>query len=125
MKKAADILIVILFIAAIALCTVRVLGYTPYTIKSDSMEPTYSVNDMVYTKKIKFEDIKNGDVITFVNSNDSIVTHRIIDINKEERCVYTQGDNNSFPDVMPVYEEEIIGRVCFSIPKIGKFSLNI
>lgn len=117
-------IIVILAIIAVFLCSIRILGYTPYIITSDSMEPTYSVNDMVYTKEANFSDLKEGDVITFVNTNDSVVTHRIIEVDEGERCVYTQGDSNEFPDVMPVYEEDIIGIVHFALPKIGIFSIK-
>lgn len=123
-KIILNTVIVILALIAVGLCSVRVMGYRPYVIESDSMEPTYSVNDVVYVKYGEFASIKEGDVITFVNTNNNIVTHRVIEINKEEKCIYTQGDSNEYPDVMPVYEEDIIGRVYFSLPKIGKISIK-
>lgn len=123
-KIILNIAIVILALIAIGLCSVRAMGYRPYVIESNSMEPTYSVNDVVYVKYGEFALIKEGDIITFVNTNNNVVTHRVVEVNKEEKCVYTQGDNNEYPDVMPVYEEDIIGRVYFSLPKIGIISIK-
>lgn len=124
-KIILNTVIVILALIAIGLCSVRAMGYRPYVIESDSMEPTYSVSDIVYVKKVEFDQIKKGDVITFVNTNNSVVTHRVIEINTEEKCIYTQGDSNEYPDVMPVYEEDIIGIVHFSLPKIGIISIKL
>ena len=44
----------------------NLLGYIPLTVESDSMNPTFSKNDLIISREI--DDIKNlneGDVITF------------------------------------------------------------
>lgn len=128
MKKIFNLLIFLLIgilcVIALFLVTARVVGYTPYVIESDSMAPTYAVNDIVYVKNVEFDQIKKDDVITFVNSNNNIVTHRVNEIDTKEKCIYTKGDSNEFADIMPVYEENIIGIVKFSIPKLGVISIQ-
>lgn len=124
MKKFLNVIIVILILIAVPLCSLRVMGYKPYSVKSDSMSPTYEVNDMVYIKQTAFENIKVDDVITFINANNNVVTHRVVEIDAEAGCVYTQGDKNLFPDLLPVYAENILGVVQFSIPHLGVISFN-
>ena len=44
----------------------NIFGFTPLTVESDSMSPTFKTNDLIITKKIKdLYDLKEGDVITF------------------------------------------------------------
>lgn len=95
----------------------EIIGYRSYTILSGSMEPEFYPGDIVITQhKIK-TDIKFGDVVTFRDDEGVIITHRIIE---EVDGVYiTQGDNNNVKDKGVLKEDDIIGKVKFSIPKIG------
>ncbi len=125
-KKIITFSLFALVLGALIFGGFRVLGYTPYSVESESMLPDYTVGSLVYVKETRFDDLRSGDVITFVNDDTgTIVTHRIIAIDTEDRSVKTQGDNNEYPDIKPVFEENIIGKVDFSIPKIGKISKNI
>ena len=80
LKKASSIistiLLIIVVILAILLAGVRVLGFTPYTVLSGSMEPTYHTGSLIYVKSTKPEDVKVNDPITFYLANSkTIVTH--------------------------------------------------
>lgn len=112
----------ILVAFAILTIVLRLIGFTPYNIETSSMEPDYPPNTLIYVYKIDFEDLKEGDVITYIKSNDSKVTHRITSINSSEKYVKTKGDANEFEDINVVYEENIVGKVIFKIPYIGKLS---
>ena len=108
---------------AIALAGVRVLGYTPYAILSPSMTPQYQVGDLVYVKSCPPEEIEVGDVLTFVaNENLLVVTHRVADVDRENRCFVTKGDANNSEDLAPVLYENVLGTVRFSLPKLGYVS---
>lgn len=109
---------------ALLLVGVRLFGYTPYAILSPSMTPNYQVGDLVYAKKIAPADIQIGDPITFVADEKlTVVTHRVVEIDSENGCVYTKGDANDTRDGNPVYYENVLGRVSFSIPKLGYVSI--
>lgn len=98
-----------------------------YTIVSGSMEPNIKVYDVVISKKVKSpQDIKVGDVITFVStssiSKGMTITHRVIEVVETEKGVgyRTKGDNNLSPDTMPAEYNNVIGKVFLRIPQLGR-----
>lgn len=98
-----------------------------YTIISGSMEPTIHVYDVVLNQAVNNpEEIKVGDVITFIStssiSEGLTVTHRVQDIkiiNGEYEFV-TKGDYNPAPDSSTAKYGNVIGRVIFKIPQLGR-----
>ena len=101
--------------------------FNAYVVLTGSMEPKIKINDVVVTKKINVEDIKVGDIITFI-SDDSrfsgiIITHRVnevfIDQATGKYSFETQGDNNPSPDFVLTKGENVLGEVIFKIPKLG------
>lgn len=111
-----------LLILAVFFAGLRIAGFKPYNIETQSMEPTYPANTLIYVKEISFDDLIKGDIITYVNQSNSTVTHRIMSIDSDKRSVRTKGDANEFEDIMDVNEENIVGKVYFGIPLIGKLS---
>lgn len=120
------VLVVVVVAAAVLLVGVRVFGLTPYTVLSGSMEPTYPTGSLIYVRDAEKESLEVGDPITYVlNDGGVIVTHRIIEIDSENGCVYTKGDANETPDGSPVLYENIIGTPEFCVPKLGYLSAMI
>ena len=99
-----------------------------YTIISPSMEKTLNIYDVIVNVKIKSpDDIKIGDIITFISSSTSskgmTITHRVISIKEDEngnKVFQTKGDNNTSPDPKPATFDNIIGKVIFKIPQLGR-----
>ena len=98
-----------------------------YTIISGSMEPAIHVYDVVVNLAVKSpEDIKVGDVITFEStssiSNGLTVTHRVQDIKiVNGRYEYvTKGDYNPVADSSTAKYENVLGKVAFKIPQLGR-----
>ena len=63
----------------------RILGYTPMTVESDSMKPTFCKGDLIFIKKCDTSKLKEGDIITFhtiIDNQYALNTHR-----SEERRV--------------------------------------
>ncbi|MBE6572882.1 MAG: signal peptidase I [Ruminococcaceae bacterium] len=123
----ANILVIIIVLLAIALAGVRLFGVKPYAVLSGSMEPTYHVGSLIYVKSTDIKDLKVGDPITFVLPDETVATHRIINITTDENdpdklAFETQGDANKLPDGEPVHENNIIGKPLFSIPLLGYLS---
>ena len=125
-KKVIEIIAIILIynIILIALSSankisvVNILGYKSYIIKTNSMEPTISINDVVITKKVKKEKIKKGDVITFLQDGE-VITHRITQIDDNGNYT-TKGDNNNIEDTFKITYETIEGKHILTIPYLGK-----
>lgn len=111
----------IIFLMLIFFAVPKVIGYTPYTVITGSMEPNYSVGSMIYVKPVSFSDLKVGDAITFKGGN-YVVTHRIVEIDKENESVVTKGDANNAIDGTIKYSD-IVGRASkLSIPYLGDIS---
>ena len=89
-------------------------GYGQAVVLSGSMEPAISVNDLLIIQKT--DEYEVGDIITFVDSSNDLVTHRIKEINGDE--ITTKGDANNTCD-KPFNIERIKGKVIAIIPKIG------
>lgn len=97
-----------------------------YTIISTSMEPNIKVYDVVFDVKVNPNNIKEGDVITFIStstlSDGMTITHRVIGIIDTEngRKFRVKGDNNSTPDSSLVDAKNVLGKVMFKLPQIGR-----
>jgi len=127
LKKAwnviSTIIVVIFVFCAVFLMGSRVLGYQVFNVISGSMEPHYSVGDLIYVKKVDVNDIKVGTPITFVLNEDLVVaTHRVVKIDVENQHFYTKGDANETADSTPVHFNNVIGVPKFSIPLLGYVS---
>ncbi len=115
-------------VALVVLCAVvlmgsRLLGFQVFTVISGSMAPTYNVGDLIYVKKVDPTAIAVGDPVTFILNEELVVaTHRVVDIDRENQCLYTKGDANEIADHAPVHYNNVIGVPKFRIPKLGYVS---
>ena len=120
----STILVVLVVLLAVALVGVRVVGIRTYAVVSGSMEPTYPTGSLLYVKPVEAGTLRVGDAITFMLDEDTVATHRIIEIlpDEEDSTVLrfrTQGDANDTPDGTPVHYKNIIGKPVFSVPYLG------
>lgn len=97
-----------------------------YTIISPSMTPNIAVYDVVVTVKTDLSKLKVRDVISYYSDNPAVngltITHRIVKITKvgDEYIFETKGDKNQYVDEWIVKGEDVVGRVNFKIPQLGK-----
>lgn len=119
----SSILVGLVVVSAVFLMGSRLMGFQAYNVISPSMEPTYSVGDLIYVKTVDPDAVKVGDPITFVLNEDLVVaTHRVIRIDAEHRHFYTKGDANETADAAPVHFNNLIGVPQFRIPLLGYVS---
>ena len=123
----SSIIVGLAVLLAIALVGVRLIGLKPYTVLSGSMEPAYHVGSLIYVKAVDYHDLEVGDPITYMINQDTVVTHRIIEVLVDEEDpntirYFTKGDANDVPDGSSVHYKNIIGKPVFSIPKLGYLS---
>lgn len=120
---ASTALVVLMVLCAVFLMGSRVMGYQCFTVISGSMEPKYSVGDLIYVKKVDASTIQVGDDITFILNEDLVVaTHRVVRIDAENQRLYTKGLANEIEDSDPVHFNNVIGVPKFAIPKLGYVS---
>ena len=104
----------------------RILGYTPMTVESDSMKPTFCKGDLIFIKKCDTSKLKEGDIITFhtiIDNQYALNTHRIQKIDEVNgvRSYTTIGDNNNgVADQHVISDGDIVGKYVGHISYLGK-----
>lgn len=88
-------------------------GVGTAVVMSGSMEPALSVNDLVFVREA--EDYEIGDIVVYQSGN-SLVIHRIMDI--QDETVILKGDANNVADE-PISEIYVKGRLFFALPYVG------
>ena len=73
---------------------VNVFGYTYFIVATGSMSGTINVDDVVIVKIT--DDVVENDIVTFRNKQKKIITHRLIDVDKDR--LITKGDANNIAD---------------------------
>lgn len=93
-------------------------GIRIFTIISNSMLPSYEPGDILILKEENPSNIKIGDNVTYIGTNDQVkdlvITHKVIDRRKEDGKYYfiTQGTNNEIADP-EIEESQIYGKVIY------------
>lgn len=119
----STVLVVLIVLCAVFLLGSRLIGYRVFNVISGSMEPEYSVGDLLYVKAVDPNSIQVGDDITFILNEDLVVaTHRVVRVDAENQHFYTKGLANETEDSSPVHFNNVIGVPQFSIPLLGYVS---
>ena len=102
-----------------------ILGYTPMTVQSDSMSPTFSKGDLIFVKKCDTTKLEVGDIICFhtlIDNQYALNTHRIEKIDETAggaRSYTTKGDNNQVEDTHIISDGDIVGKYVGHWAKVG------
>lgn len=120
----ASAAVAVVVILAVLLVGVRLIGLQVFTVLSGSMEPTYHVGALIYVKKVDPMELKAGDVITFMLDEDTVATHRVVEVvpDEEDPSVIrfrTKGDANDNVDGGLVHYMNVLGTPVFTIPMLG------
>ena len=139
MKRLANIFEIVLLVIMLCMCGMilmagqgnvpYIFGYRVMQVISDSMRPTIAAETCIVIEKVEeFEDIRVGDVITFVSEDPRIEgyhnTHRVNDIITDaetgEVLLQTKGDAYETPDAHLVSFDQVTGRYVGELP-FGKY----
>ena len=69
----------------------NLFGYMPFSIQTQSMEPTIKAGDVVIGKEVDFNTLKEGDIITYwttVDEQKILNTHRITKLSQTAKVQY-------------------------------------
>lgn len=122
LKACSTLVVVLVLTFAMLVAGVRVFGLRVYTVLSPSMEPELKTGALIYVKEVDADELKVGDVITFMISRETTVTHRIIEILEDDsgtRYFRTKGDANPVEAGGSVHQNNVLGKPIFSIPYLG------
>lgn len=115
---AGTMLVLFLIITGISLLPIK-NNIELLSIQSGSMEPTMKVGSFAISKPM--EKYEANDIIAFQPGirDETIVTHRIVEIDYVEGKVVTKGDANEESDIETITPAKINGKVIFWIPYLG------
>ncbi|MEI5907573.1 signal peptidase I [Bacillus spongiae] len=107
----------------------QIFGYQIKTVLSGSMEPDIKTGSIIAVKPggdlTRFHD---GDIITFKKEQDMLVTHRIVEVVKQnDQVMYrTKGDNNKTEDLDLVPSNNIVAEYTgITVPYVGYLMSSI
>jgi len=93
-------------------------GKAAYVVLSgNSMQPEFALGDLVITHKQANYAI--GDALAYQHPTIGYVFHRIVNKDDEGNFIL-QGDNNGWEDSYHPSEDDIIGKLWWHLPKLGK-----
>ena len=116
-KGLINVLTTLIIVVGIVFVGLYIAGIKPYVVLSGSMEPKLQTGSLCFiNKRIKYDKLKEEDIIAFRNDNDTLVTHRLVSISPEE--FETKGDANNTTDGV-FKKERYVGKNIFWIPKVG------
>lgn len=98
-----------------------VFGLKPFIVLSGSMENEIFKGDLIITKVVDPETLVVDDIIAFRDAENTVTTHRIIDIVDQDGVKYfiTKGDNNRTQDQNLVELKDVEGIYLMRIPGVG------
>ena len=119
-KVFINTLMTLVLIVGIVFITLYFIGIQPFVVETGSMQPTIQAGSISFVNiHVKYDEIKENDIIAFESSNGARVTHRVINITEEG--FETKGDSNNKSDGISTTKSNYIGKNVFSIPEAGKF----
>ena len=139
------VLIILLIVISLWLMIDRISGYNfglrSSVISSDSMsevnvrhedrdyllenEERLYKNDLIFTYDASsIEDLEVYDIVTYVDSNNNLICHRIVQIDIEANKIWTQGDANNARDGVIEFED-IKGVYIGKISSLGAVTLYL
>ena len=96
----------------------RTNGGVPVVGTGISMQPVYGENTMLVITPIKFEDLKTGMVVAYVNRAGVRIVHRLVD--KVGNAWRVKGLNNEIEDRELVTQKNLIGVIYASFNYDGE-----
>ena len=105
----------------------QVMGFSILQVLTGSMEPTIPEGSMLLIQETDPKSLQPGDIISFFSPDPSLDgalnTHRIQQVVAEGDTLefITKGDANFLEDQQPVAAQQVVGKVIFISPTLGKF----
>lgn len=136
MKWISNFITGVLFILLIGVASVVIItkasggepqlfGYQLKTVLSGSMEPGIQTGSIITVKPaVDKASFKVDDIITFMEEDNILITHRITEVIGEGDSVLyrTKGDNNNAEDMNPVLTDNVVAEYTgVTVPYLGYF----
>ena len=96
-------------------------------VTGTSMEPTLEPGDLLIVKAVDIRELEIGDIIVFYKPGTrELIVHRVFKMKEAPDgtiIIMTKGDNVPEPDRWVISQEELVGKVIYRMPGVGKIVL--
>jgi len=129
------LVVVLMIFITVSLFVMKLMGDTPtifgfnfYYIVTESMEPDLEVGDVILSKEVSdYSSLEVGDVVTYKGEVGSyankLITHQIIEIKDDDPnniIFVTKGTNPKSPIDPEISQDQIVSKMIFEVPLLGK-----
>ena len=99
----------------------NVFGYKMFIVLDEKMEKSIDYGDLIFTKNIDINEIKNDDIIAFRNDEDTVTIHKVLSIDEQNqnKVFMMQTSRNETMDTKYVNQQDVEGLLVSKISKIG------
>ena len=101
------------------------MGFTGYFNLTESMAQELFLNELLFITAYDFDDLKEGDIVAFVDPNNNVVVHYFAEWTVNERgdaCFRTRPADPEKPmDYWRITKDKFVGIYSGRIPKVGGF----
>ncbi len=122
----------------LAVLATQFFGFHALAIQTGSMRPTLETGDLILTRPVAIDRVKDGDIVLFETGGDRhvLVAHRVAGIVtlttnvtdpatgkvtvERTRMLRTRGDANRSADAGLVGQDRLRGVVWLTIPRVGR-----
>ncbi len=99
-------------------------GYKAFVVRTNSMEKTFLINDLIIVKEGQIAKVQTGDIISFQTPNRQVIVHRVYSISDlNDRKIATKGDNRDTVDDIVITDDNYEGKVVARLKGLGKVVL--
>jgi signal peptidase len=125
LRRLLDLALLLLVVSVLALVLAANLlpsfGHQLIIIRGGSMSPAISMGALVDETAVSLSQIHVGDVISYNEPNNVVVTHRVVGISSQPDGIYFQvkGDANDGPDPDLIPGTAVTGVAQHSAPLLG------
>ncbi|HEX5370858.1 MAG TPA: signal peptidase I [Dehalococcoidia bacterium] len=101
------------------------MGWKGMVVLSGSMEPTLEVGGLALMQPLDgqhADQLAVGDILTYRTPTHNLISHRIVEIKQTVAgpTFITRGDANNAADPAPVNPSQVVGKVRFDVPYVGR-----
>ena len=121
MRDFLNITLLFLAASAIVLALLHIKGYRLLSVQTTSMLPTIRPEDALVITPVTAARLRVGDIVSYQSPHNLsvVISHRLVNINKQTGWLTTQGDSLNSPD--PVFPPElVVGRATAVAPQLGQ-----
>ena len=124
LKNLVAVSAVIATLLGIVALILAMVGFRPFILKTQSMEPTFMQGSLCWVDtRTTLDSLEIGDALVYRSPANSLVLHRLVGIRDSATpavlSVVMQGDANELSQDVELSRINYIGREAFSIPRLG------